>query len=112
MGYVEKRERGYRVRYRDLNGRLTSRTFPRKTDVDRFLREMEVEVSRGSWIDPRNADMPLGGMGRVVPVDGPPAVPIYARDLPVRPGDLRPPSVRQVRDGPHPGRRDRALAQR
>jgi hypothetical protein len=55
MGYVEKRERGYR----DLNGRLTSRTFPRKTDADRFLREMEVEVSRGSWIDPRNADMPL-----------------------------------------------------
>jgi hypothetical protein len=59
MGYVEKRYGGYRVRYKDPNGRLTSRTFPRKTDADRFLREMEVEVSRGLWVDPRDADMPL-----------------------------------------------------
>lgn len=59
MGFIEKRNGGYRARYRDPAGHLTSRTFRRKVDADRFLREMEVDVSRGSWIDPRGADVPL-----------------------------------------------------
>ena len=59
MGFIEKRSGGYRARYRDPAGQLTSRTFRRKVDADRFLREMEVDVSRGSWIDPRGADVSL-----------------------------------------------------
>lgn len=61
MGYVQKRNGKYRARYRDPGGRMTSRTFLRKADADRFVREMEVEVSRGAWVDPRGADQPLSG---------------------------------------------------
>ena len=42
MGYVEKRSGGYRARYRDPLGRQRSKTFARKADADRFLREMQV----------------------------------------------------------------------
>ncbi|HEX9992283.1 MAG TPA: tyrosine-type recombinase/integrase [Acidimicrobiales bacterium] len=59
MGFVEKRSGAYRARYRDPLGRLTSRTFARKVDAERFLREMEVDVARGRWIDPRGAEQPL-----------------------------------------------------
>src|SRR4051794_12477813 len=61
MGFVEKRpnDRNYRARYRDPLGRQRSRTFSRKGDAQRFLLEMESDKARGSWIDPRAADMPL-----------------------------------------------------
>ena len=41
------------------NGRQRSRTFRRKADADRFAREIEVDMDRGQWIDPRGADVPL-----------------------------------------------------
>ncbi len=61
MGFIEKppRERGYRARYRDPLGEQRSKTFARKADAQRFLLEMESEKARGSWIDPRGAEMPV-----------------------------------------------------
>ena len=61
MGFVERRpgDGAYRARYRDPLGRQRSKTFVRKADADRFLAEMTVDKSRGAWIDPRGADMPL-----------------------------------------------------
>lgn len=61
MGFIEKRtgERGYRARYRDPLGEQRSKTFARKADAQRFLLEMESDKARGSWIDPRGAEMPL-----------------------------------------------------
>ncbi len=61
MGFIERRpgEQGYRARYNDPLGRKHSRTFARKADAQRFLVEMEGDKARGSWIDPRGADMPL-----------------------------------------------------
>ena len=59
MGYIEKQRGKYRARYRDPLGRVTSSTFERKTDAQRFLAEMETDKSRGTWIDPRHADLPL-----------------------------------------------------
>jgi site-specific recombinase XerC len=59
VGFVEKRAGRYRARYRDPLGRQRSETFARKADADRFLREQEVEIDRGRWIDPRGAEMPL-----------------------------------------------------
>jgi integrase len=59
MGFVEKRGRRYRARYRDPLGRLTSKSFTRKVDAERFVREMEVDIDRGAWLDPRAADIPL-----------------------------------------------------
>lgn len=59
MGYVVKRRGNYRARYRDPLGRVRSQTFAREGDAERFLREMEADVVRGEWLDPRDADTPL-----------------------------------------------------
>ncbi len=40
MGFIEKRSSGYR----DPLGRLTSMTFRRKADAERWVREMEVDL--------------------------------------------------------------------
>jgi integrase len=60
MGFIEKRSGKYRARYRDVSGRQRSKTFTLKADAERFIREEEVALERGSWIDPRAADMTLG----------------------------------------------------
>ena len=60
MGFIEKRSGNYRARYRDPLGRLTSKTFTRKADAERWVREMRVDAERGHWIDPRGADQAVG----------------------------------------------------
>ncbi len=59
MASIEKRSGNYRVRYRDPLGRPRSRTFRRKADADRFAREVEVDMDRGDWVDPRKSEIPL-----------------------------------------------------
>jgi len=59
VAWIEKRSNGYRVKYRDPLGRQHSRSFARRVDAHRFAREVEVDKDRGSWIDPRDADLPL-----------------------------------------------------
>src|SRR5687767_5727496 len=59
MGFIEKRSGGYRARYRNPVGRLTSKTFTRKADAERFVREMEVDLDRGTWIDPAGSQLAL-----------------------------------------------------
>lgn len=59
MGYVRKERGRYRARYRDPLGRSHSKTFTRKVDAERFVREIELDKQRGNWIDPRDGDMPL-----------------------------------------------------
>ena len=38
---------------------MTSATFDHKADAQRFLAEMETDKFRGTWIDPRHAEVPL-----------------------------------------------------
>jgi site-specific recombinase XerD len=38
---------------------LTSKSFTRRADAERFVREMEVHLERGAWLDLRQAEMPL-----------------------------------------------------
>ena len=59
MSYIQKRNGRYRARYRDPLGRMTSATFDHKADAQRFLAEMETDKFRGTWIDPRHAEVPL-----------------------------------------------------
>jgi hypothetical protein len=59
MGFIEKRNGRYRARYRDPLGQQRSETFIRKADAERFLREVQVEMERGRWIDPRGAEAAL-----------------------------------------------------
>ena len=56
MSFIEKRGDRYRARFTDPTGKSHSRTFTRKTDAQRFLRELDAELLRGSWVDPRDAD--------------------------------------------------------
>jgi hypothetical protein len=60
VGFIEKRNGKCRARYRDPLGGQRSKTFTRKADADRFVREQQVEVERGAWIGPRGADIALG----------------------------------------------------
>lgn len=60
MGFIQRRNGRYRARYRDPLGQQRSETFTRKADAERFLREIQVEIERGRWIDPR-AEQELGG---------------------------------------------------
>jgi integrase len=59
MGFVEKRNGRYRARYRDPLGAQRCRTFTRRADAERFVRETEVDLERGAWVDPHGADLPL-----------------------------------------------------
>jgi len=59
MAYVQKQRRKYRARFADPLGKVQSRTFARKADAERFLRQVEADKVRGQWVDPRDADMPL-----------------------------------------------------
>ncbi|MBV8160225.1 MAG: tyrosine-type recombinase/integrase family protein [Acidimicrobiia bacterium] len=56
FGSVRKLASGrYQVRYRDLAGRehTATRTFATKTDAGRFLSNIETDLQRGNWRDPR-----------------------------------------------------------
>lgn len=57
MSHIEKRGARYRARFSDPTGAKHCRTFSRKADAQRFLRELDAEMLRGSWVDPRDADM-------------------------------------------------------
>lgn len=59
MGFIEKRSGRYRARYRDPLGRQRSERFSCKADAERFIREMQVDIERGRWIDPAGADVAL-----------------------------------------------------
>ncbi|HVB07129.1 MAG TPA: site-specific integrase [Acidimicrobiales bacterium] len=59
MGFIERRNGSYRARYRDPLGRQLSETFSRKLDAGRFLREVQVDIERGRWLDPRGAELTL-----------------------------------------------------
>ena len=52
-------ERRYEVRYRGPDRRERSKTFRRKVDADRFAKEVDIEIARGAWVDPRKASMPF-----------------------------------------------------
>lgn len=59
MAYIQKQRGKYRARFTDPLGKVKSRTFSRKIDAERFLRELEADRTRGQWVDPRDADMPV-----------------------------------------------------
>lgn len=49
---LAKRDRKWRARYRDADGRSRSATFTRKVDAERFLERNGADLQRGDWIDP------------------------------------------------------------
>lgn len=63
MPHVEKRMQAgtlrWRARYRSPDGRERSKSFTRRTDAEQFLAQVEVDKSRGAWIDPSRAQLPF-----------------------------------------------------
>ena len=59
MASIEKRFGGCRMNYRDPLGRQKSKSFVTKDDARRFSREIEVDKTRGAWLDPTGADIQL-----------------------------------------------------
>lgn len=54
MGWIEPTKSGkFRAGYRDPDGRVRHRTFDKESEAKFFLSNMNVEIVRGSWIDPK-----------------------------------------------------------
>lgn len=51
----QKPSGGWEARYRDARGTMRARTFPTKTAATRWAKEIETDVRRGDWVDPRRA---------------------------------------------------------
>ncbi len=52
-GWIRRLDSGrYQARYRSPDGRTRARTWDRRVDADRWLRQELARVDRGDWIDP------------------------------------------------------------
>ena len=108
MGFIEKRSGHYRARYADPLGKLHSKTFRRKADADRFIREMEIEIDRGTWLDPRTGPCrwPSGRRSSCLSPDG---CRLRRRRPTGGPGEVHPPSLRRLPARSAAFRREREL---
>ena len=60
MASIRKLESGsYQVRFRDGTGRERLETFAKKAHADRFRRDVEYELDRGDWVDPKAGQVTL-----------------------------------------------------
>ena len=59
MSSIDKRNGRWRARYRDKAGRSRCKTFDRKADARAFLADVEHDMRRGEWIDPKLARIPF-----------------------------------------------------
>lgn len=50
---------GYQVRYYGPDGKLRSKTFSKKADAVSFSNEVEADMARGAWLDPKRSTIPL-----------------------------------------------------
>ena len=53
MGHVAKRNGKWIARYRGPDGRERSRSFARKVDAERFLVQIQADLMRGAYVDPK-----------------------------------------------------------
>jgi hypothetical protein len=65
LGFTEKLPTGtYRARWFDPAGKQRSKSFARERDAVRFLRNVESDIDRGTYIDDKAARITFGRMGR------------------------------------------------
>lgn len=53
MASVRDWHGGWQVRWRDPAGRQRTKSFKRKTDAKQFANRVEVEMQRGTYVDPQ-----------------------------------------------------------
>lgn len=82
-GFVERRAQGrWRARYRGPDRKERSRTFPRRTDAERWLAAQEHAIAVGEWLDPSRSAMTVEKW--------------IGQWLPSRRADLRPTSFQRM----------------
>lgn len=61
MGSVHRidRPKPWQAKYRGPDGRQHSRSFHRKVDAERWIRDEESKIDRAAWIDPRGGAIPF-----------------------------------------------------
>ena len=63
MAWIEKRQRqrhtAYKVYWRDLGGKVRTRSFTSSADARRFARDVEGRKDRGAYIDPKAGEITL-----------------------------------------------------
>lgn len=61
MGSVHRidRPKPWLAKYRGPDGRQHSRSFHRKVDAERWIRDEESKIDRAAWVDPRGGAIPL-----------------------------------------------------
>ncbi len=65
MASVRRKPSGaWEARYRDTAGVMHARTFPTKSAANRWSKEMETDLSRGDWVDPRLARTTFGSWAK------------------------------------------------
>jgi hypothetical protein len=71
MGWIEKRSGGYRAMFPDPARRKHSRTFTRKVDAERSLRQSEPHADRGTFVPAKaGAWLTFGDDVALAPVGG------------------------------------------
>ena len=61
-----KNDPRYDVRYRDTTNRTRTKTFRRKVDADTYADNIETDIDRGQWVDPRLARTTFGAWAKHV----------------------------------------------
>ena len=61
MGSVHRidRPKPWLAKYRGPDGRQHSRSFHRKVDAERWIRDEESKIDRAAWVDPRGGAIPF-----------------------------------------------------
>ena len=52
MAHVQKRNRKWQARYRDLAGKEQAKRFDRRVDAQRWLDSERADLARGTWVEP------------------------------------------------------------
>jgi integrase len=61
VAFIREKPSGlYEVCYRDPSGRSRGKSFRRKTDARRFAAEIETDIHRGRWVEPRLGRVSFG----------------------------------------------------
>ena len=64
MGYIQRREdrpKPWLARYRGPDGKYHGKSFRRKVDAERWLREEEGKSDRDDWVDPAAGKVRFAG---------------------------------------------------
>lgn len=64
MGHVTKRGGKWLARYRGPDNRERSRTFARKVDAERFLVQIQADLMRGAYVDPKAGKVTVAAYGQ------------------------------------------------